>query len=285
MTTNSTIRAENGPRSTRWALILMAATLGLTGCAADSPSAADLAVLADLDPETSQINLPLEAYAMDAGEQEVVGHANALTMQSCMARSGLPYPRAALMPEESPPFPDRRYGIWSMADATANGFDGPMNATSDAVDAEESALGEGWYSATEVCFRNETMLPMMAPDIAEETVVSKGMNESYGALQRSGVLRDVRAAWVDCMTENGTDVDASTQVLMPDMANPDKRTKEAAIVGATCMDEVGATEQLAGYESRAQLDYIEQHHDELVQYRAVVDKTLEGAREITASFG
>jgi len=284
MTTHSTITAKNAPRSARWALILMAATLGLTGCAVESPSASDLAALADLDPETSQINLPLEAYAMDASEQEVVGHANALIVQACMARSGLPYPRAALTPGESPPFPDRRYGIWSMADATANGFNGPMNAISDAIAAEESALGEDWYSATEVCFRNETMLPMTAPDNAEETVVSKGMNESYGALQGSGVLRDARTAWVDCMTENGTDVDASTQVLMPDTSSPDRRTKEVAIVGATCMDEVGATEQLAGYESREQLDYIEQHHDELVQYRAVVDKTLEDAGEITASF-
>jgi hypothetical protein len=284
MTTHSTIKAKNVPRSTRWALILMAATLGLTGCAAESPPA-DLAALADLDPETSQIYLPLEAYAMDVSEQEAVGRANALTMQACMARSGLPYPGAELNPATSPPFPDRRYGIWSMADATANGFEGPVNAELEAVTAKESALGEDWYSATDVCFRNETMLPVMAPDSAEETVVSKGMNESYGALQRSRVLRDVRAAWVDCMTEKGTDVDASPQVLMPDTSSPDRRTKEVAIVGATCMEEVGATEQLAGWESRQQVDYIEQHHDELVRYRAVVDKALEDAREITASFG
>jgi hypothetical protein len=206
-------------------------------------------------------------------------------MQACMARSGLPYPGARLDPAKSPPFPDRRYGIWSLADATVNGFEGPVNADLEAVTAEESALGEDWYSATDICFRNETMLPVMTPDNAEETVVSKGMNESYGALQRSSVLRDVRAAWVDCMTEKGTEVDASPQVLMPDTSSPDKRTKETAIVGATCMDEVGATKQLAGYESRQQLDYIEQHHDELVQYRAQVDKTLEDARETTASFG
>ncbi|MFT2693015.1 hypothetical protein [Clavibacter zhangzhiyongii] len=238
--------------------------------------------LADLDPQTSQINLPLEAYMLSGAEEHLVDHANALLMQACMARAGFTYP-VPPFDADAPPVPDRRYGIWSIEDASAHGFDTPMDHESAVTAAAQYALGDDWNRANNECYQGEDILQPVGDDGHVDGIIATlGMDTSFNDLHRSNLLQEVRDAWVGCMDDKGVAVDPTTDYMLPDTSGPEGRSKELALVGATCMDELDVVKQLAGWESSQQLEYIKQHQEELTASRAAADDTLERARQIIA---
>jgi hypothetical protein len=275
-------------KSHRVSVMLLASAFAFVGCTnasvlADGSSIrSEVAALADLDPQTSQINLPLEAYMMSSTEEDFVDYANALLMQACMARAGFIYP-VTPFDADALPVPDRRYGIWSIEDASAHGFDAPVDQESAVTAAAQYALGDDWNRANNECYQDEDILQPMGADGSVDGIVAMlGMDTSFNDLHRSNLLREVRDAWVGCMDEKGVAVDPTTDFMLPDSSGPNGRSKELALAGATCMDELDTAEQLARWESSQQLEYIKQHQEELTASRAAADDTLERARQIIA---
>lgn len=257
----------------------------LAGCAG-LPQQDHADARARLDAASSQIYLPLEAYAMNASEARDVEHANALLTAECMAGSGREFPRALQDWDALPPLPDRRYGAWSPGDAEANGYELPQAADSAEISAQEDAFGDDWWQAAQACFVSEDLLPLLGVNSSPEpSPIDRGMTESFDALLASEQFRQVRDAWRVCIEANGLALHPDARVLVPQFPPASEQQLRVAAIDVECKDQLGSIQTLADFESRQQLSYIDANESALLAYRDQVDEVLERAREVLATGG
>lgn len=257
----------------------------LAGCAA-SPQEDYSDARAQLDAESSQINLPLEAYAMSAAETREVEHANALLTADCMAVSGRDFPRALQDWDALPTLPDRRYGLWSPADAEANGYEFPQAADSEAISAQEDSFESDWWEAAQECLTSDTLLPLLGVNSSpEQSPVDRGLGESYEALLASDVFKQTREEWRSCIEAEGLSLHADARVLIPQFPSAGEQQLRVAAIDVGCKEQLNSVQVLADFEARQQLAYVDGHESELIAYRERVDDVLERAREVLATRG
>jgi hypothetical protein len=115
-------------------LLLGAALFLMAGCSGHTPSAPSAASTpagaagrpagaAPVLLKSVDLHLPVEAYLLSPDEQSRLDHAQALLVQRCMRRFGLPYEvgsgGAPVGPRD---LMDRRYGVTDEAEARADGY-------------------------------------------------------------------------------------------------------------------------------------------------------------------
>lgn len=252
----------------------------LVGCAGNPPTNARVE-RAKLDPQSSQIVLPLEAYAMNWVEIQRVEHANAVTASRCMKKQGLTYPRAGQDLESLPAIPDRRYGLWSALDAESNGYELPRSAGSEVVESQENSFGEDWWKAVRSCLDTKDQLPLMGVNSSpQQSVVDRGMNESFDALLASEQLAAERSKWIACIEREGLAVNPDARVLVPQFPSAGEKQLKVAAVDVGCKAKLNVVQSLADLEASTQSNYIAAHESELKTYRESVEAVLRRAEKV-----
>ena len=292
--------ARSTQRLIRFAVLLLRAALGvrvfasaiaasavivISGCS-PVPTHDYSSARADLDPQSGQINLPLESFAMTWSEEETVNHANALITLQCMKKHGFTFPRATQDWAAIPPLPDRRYGIWSRADAEANGYELPPSPQSAEVDAKEAAFGDDWWSTFQSCYDKQKKLPVMGVNSSPSpSVVDNGMNSSFDALLASSDFSTQKERWQKCVEGKGLSLNPKSRVLVPQIPAAGERQIEVASLDVECKERLNTVQVLANWETRNQLAYIDGHEGELAAYKAQVKKVIAEAQKVISSVG
>ncbi len=286
-TTNSA-RSSSTPSKmkVRARSILACLTLvATTGCSASSQDEYS-DVQARLDPLAGEIILPLEAFAMSTLEEKDVAHANALLQDECLAKSGREFPRADLNWELAPILPDRRYGLWSEADAQTNGYEFPESEDAAAITTIEDGLGDDWWDAFEACRSELQLLPLLGVNTSPNpSPVDEGMGESFDFLRASDDLGRLKGEWQSCIEAEGLTALESSSLLIPMIPPPGEEQIRVATIDVECKQSLNSVQQLADIEAREQSAFIDERENDLVEYRAEVDKVLERAREVLATRG
>lgn len=272
-----------GARSGRLAVGVTLGLLALSGCAG-SPARDHDDARARLDLVSGRIDLPLEAFAMSDEEVGIISEANALLVARCMDESGRDFPRAYQDWEAASTFPDRRYGLWMLAEAELHGYEVPEAADSAHVSALEDEFDDGWWRDVERCYGDVERLPLMGVNTSPEVVspVDQGMSESFGALLASDTFADARSEWLDCIRAEGLERDEGSTVLVPQFPAAGEQQIRIATIDVTCKQHLNTVQRLADFETREQLAFIDQREADLREYRAEVDEVLERARAIIA---
>ncbi|MBB2969486.1 MULTISPECIES: hypothetical protein [Leifsonia] len=259
--------------------------VALTGCSS-GPSQAHANVRAQLNPATAQILLPLESYAMSWGEVQTVNHANSIAIEKCMANKGLTFPRASQDWSALAPLPDRRYGLWAPADAEANGYELPESSQSKDVQAQEDALGPDWWQDYRACFKSTKQLPVMGVNTSpDQSVVDRGMNESFEALLASDEFKSVREKWLSCIQDGGLAANKDARVLVPQFPSAGEEQLEVAAIDVRCKESLNSVQTLADWEATKQAGYIDDHEGELTAYRDKVKKVVAQAQKLVTTVG
>lgn len=263
--------------------ILITASVTLAGCS-NEPSSSHKDARASLDPVQSQISLPLESYAMNWQETQLVNRANDISMKKCMAAKSLPYPRANQDVLSLKPLPDRRYGLWSESDASSNGYGLPEPSDNASIQRQEDALGEDWWNAVQSCANSVDQFPLMAINSApDQSIVDRGMNESFDALLASALFGDERKKWLSCVEAAGLSANPDARVLVPQFPQAGEAQYKVAAADAGCKQSLNTVQTLANWEAGKQLDYVDQHEGELTAYRRSVDDVLARARSAVSN--
>jgi hypothetical protein len=266
-------------------LAVLSAGLGLAGCTSTS-TVEYVNAHARLDSESSQIVLPLERYAMDWQEAQTVNHANAVLVGGCMAKRGLEFPRADEDWSSISVIPDRRYGVWSEVDAENNGFELPQSAQSKKVDLQEELFGDDWWGAFHACFGNKEQLPVMAINSSpNQSIVDRGMNDSFEALLASDEFKTQRSKWKACIEAKGLAVNSQARVLVPQFPPAGEQQLKVAAIDVACKQQLNTVQVLADFETRYQLAYIDSHEGELKAYRDSAKSVLAKARKVITTDG
>lgn len=223
---------------------------------------------------------------MGALEVRDVEHANALLTSGCLAESGRDFPRAHQDWDGLPTLPDRRYGLWSLADAEANGYEFPQAADSGSLDAQEDTFQDDWWEAAQVCLASDALFPLLGVNSApDQSPVDRGLTESYEALLSSDLFQQTRDSWKSCIEAKGLTLHSDTRVLIPQFPPASEQQLQVAALDVGCKEELNSVQVLADFETRQQLAYIDAHEGELNAYRDRVDEVLVQAREVIATDG
>jgi hypothetical protein len=267
------------------ALVATAVALSLSGCTV-APAHDYSHARAELDPETGQIVLPLEAYAMNWQEFQTVNHANALLISRCMAAKGLTFPRATQDWSLIPQLPDRRYGLWAQSDAQNNGYELPASPQANQIEKQENAFGDDWWNTFRACFSKTRQLAAMGVNTSPApSVVDNGMNESFNALLASPEFAAQRKLWERCVQSKGLTLNPDSHVLVPEFPEAGEQQLAVAAIDVDCKQKLNSVQILADWETRYQLPYIDAHEGELTAYRATVRKVLKEAQKVIATSG
>ncbi|TFB79897.1 hypothetical protein [Terrimesophilobacter mesophilus] len=262
------------------ATLVLVSVLGLTSCA-NGVSHDHSGARAELNPQLSQIVLPLEAFAMNWSEAQTINQANATLTSQCMGKKGLSFPRAGQDWASVPPIPERRYGLWSRMDAENNGYELPQSAESKLIESQENSFGDDWWQAFHSCFNTERQLPLMAVNSSpNQTVVDRGINESFEALLASPEFKAERGKWSSCIESDGLALNPDARVLVPQFPPAGEEQLKVAALDVACKEKLNTVQILADWETRNQLDYIDAHEAELKAYRDSVDKVLAEAKKV-----
>ncbi|PQZ93888.1 hypothetical protein CQ018_09625 [Arthrobacter sp. MYb227] len=257
----------------------------LGGCASET-SANENNVRAHIDSATGEIVLPLEAYAMNQKDERDVGQANALLLNKCLKETGRNFPRATQDWAAIPAYPDRRYGLWSKADAVANGYELPEAKDAKSLTEQEETLGQDWWSAYEVCHSDLQLFPMMGINTAmDPSPVDLGMQESFEALLASSEFERIRDEWKLCVTAAGLTPDPNSTLMVPAIPAWGEDQLRVAAADVECKESLNSVQPLADFEASEQKTYIKKHESELTNYRNEVDKVLESVTKTITTHG
>lgn len=257
----------------------------IAGCGSDAQQV-HKDVRAKLDPQSGQIILPLESYAMTQAELQDVSHANALLIDECLGQQGRDFPRAAQDWDAIPVLPDRRYGVWTSSDAKTNGYELPAAPGAAELNAQEDALSESWWTAYQSCESKVQVLPQMgANSSSKKSSVDQGMRESFDALKASSEFASILKEWTGCITSKGLTPNTAENYLVPSFPPAGEEQLRVAGIDVECKESLNIVQPLADFEARQQMAYIDQHESELTEYRAQVEKVIASAREVLATRG
>lgn len=272
-----------GRQAAAAAAIALITVATLVGCSSGT-SQAHANVRAKLDPATAQIALPLESYAMSWDEVQTVNHANAIVIAKCMAKKGLTFPRAEQDWSALTPVPDRRYGLWAPADAEANGYELPETSQSKEIQVQEDALGPDWWQDYQGCFKSQKQLPVMGVNTSpDQSVVDRGMNESFEALLSSDDFKAAREKWLTCIQGEGLAANRDARVLVPQFPSAGEEQLKVAAIDVRCKEKLNSVQTLADWEASKQSDYINGHEGELTAYRDKVKTVLAQAKKLVTT--
>lgn len=238
-----------------------------------------------LNESSGEIDLPLEAYAMNSDEYRLVSHANAILVARCMQKTGRDFPRANQDWSKLTVFPDRRYGLWSMTEAEANGYEVAESSESQRVAQLEGGYAEDWWRAMYSCFDEVERLPLMGVNTtpSQPSSVDRGMLDSFNALIATDTFSEIRGFWRECIESKGISPDDSARVLVPKIPEPGESQIRIAIGDVECKQQHSVVQKLADAEAVIQAGYIRSHEAELVEYRKQADEIVAKARDIIAS--
>jgi hypothetical protein len=261
------------------------AVVMLSACGSD-PQRDHADARAKLDRESSQIVLPLEAYAMTASEVKDVSHANAILVDECLSKSGRTFPRATQNWDAIQAIPDRRYGLWSVQDAESNGYELPESSEAKALAAQEDSLGDEWWKAFQSCRAEVRLFPVKGINSSPEmSPVDKGMKESFDAVLASELFANTLKAWSGCIESEGLTPNTDEKFMVPKFPPAGEEQLRVAAVDVRCKETKNSVQPLADFEARQQMSYIDKHESELKGYRTQVDETLTAARKVLSNGG
>ncbi|WP_146187331.1 hypothetical protein [Arthrobacter sp. HMWF013] len=223
---------------------------------------------------------------MTSSEEQEVAHANALLLDECLAKGGRDFPRASQDWESIPNLPDRRYGVWSNADAKSNGYEFPAPPGSAELTAQEDALSESWWSAYQACQSDLNLFQPLRPNgSSQNSPVDQGMRESFEALKASVEFASALKEWTSCVTSKGLTPNPADNAMVPAFPPAGEEQLRVAAIDVECKESLNSVQPLADFEARHQMAFIARHESELTEHRAQVDKVLAEAREVLATRG
>lgn len=274
------------PGRTLLVVVELVALAVMVGCG-PSPQERYDDVHARLNRATSQINFPLESYALSPSEVRTVAHANDVRIGRCLEQTGRKLPALDRDWESIDPIPDRRYGVWSMADAQYNGYHLlKAEKRSKELAAQADNLSDGWWDAYTECRSSVNLLPRMGAYRAPDgSPVAVGMHESFDALLASDVFDRVYDQWSQCISGQGLTPNPDSTVLSPVIPKGREDQIRVATLDVRCKESLSSVQKLADYEARYQMGYIADHESVLQAYRQKADRVLERARTVIATYG
>lgn len=260
-------------------LLALSALTALTACAAPDISTYQ-DVRAQLNFEDGTISYPLDEFALTGEDAKLVERANAILISRCMADSSLKFPRADSEWWDLAPVPDRLFGLWSAQIAEKYGYDLPPG--DQALSDLEASMHDTWWDRYRECHDSSDLLPPMTPltgDPNNPSTVDRGYRESIQNTQASAVLRDAKAAWVDCIAEQGL-VAEEGPILVPVLPESKEEQFRIALLDVACKESLGTMQQVGDVLAQYQAAYIDGHDGELNEYREQALEVLAEAREI-----
>jgi len=239
------------------------------------------AVHAIVDAETGSIALPLDAYVATDREGYLIEHANALMVDDCMEKSGYDFPRAddawdtKFIPAE------RRYGLRSATEAAASGYDIPTDSTSAEISRLEETYPTRWWDTVWACIDSIDQIPMSVANSSEhQTVVDIGIAEARGHAQKSDAWVEATNEWADCLSDRGIPTSSDDQ-YSPTLPEDDAAAqKRYAVADVACKKQVDYVQRLGDVEAKYQAIYIDDHEEELEDFRVTIDGNLTRAQSI-----
>lgn len=277
-----TVHADRG-RSV--VALAFTALLLLSGCSTPNVEGfRDVRALIDQDSGT--ITLPLDAYALNARQQVVIEHANALLVAQCMEEQNLPYPRADEEWDNLRPFPERRFGLWLRNQAEISGYDVPLDEGTKQIDALEQSYPDEWWEAAFVCLDITEQMPLMGTEVNGETisVAARGTLEASDAAMRDPAWAEALEPWASCLAERGiATYDAVTAV--PQLPDDLEAQARIALIDVECKESNGTIQALADVMSQHQAVYVAQHENELNAYKSEGLEVFEKAIDVIERLG
>lgn len=245
------------------------------------------AVRAALDPDSITITYPLDAYAIIGRDAYVIEHANDQLVADCMAKSGLPFPRADQNWDTKALPQNRRYGIWVLANAEKFGYNYPEPAATVAIDKEEAKFPNSWWDTWRGCNKKVKQLPVVTElaSPSKPSVVDEGIVEALREAQESKEWSTVWQSWNSCIEKHGLQGQSDHTVLMPVLPTNQEEQVRDAVIDVGCKDKIGAIQRLADVESQYESAYMNSHQAALNAYRQHAQSVLKRAQDILSTHG
>lgn len=284
--TSKSVAISRGRR--RWGTVIAVAASAalLTSC-----SAPDIAsyenIRARLDVDTATIRFPLDDYSLSGTDALRLEHANEILLSRCLAQRGFDDPRATLDVKDLVVAPDRRYGIWTTAQAETRGYALPTSPADDAITEQERAQPQAWWDASTQCIASTEQLPVVEPlaHTDEMRVVDDGIVRASDEAKADEHWKAARQKWVDCIAADDLTPQSSTSLVPTLPADDDEAQRKIALIDVRCKTSTGVVQTMADIEARYQQAYIDEHADELNSVRARVHEIQEKVNTIITEAG
>ncbi|WP_165069012.1 hypothetical protein [Marisediminicola senii] len=114
----------------------------------------------------------------------------------------------------------------------------------------------------------------------EQSIVDRGMNESYEALLASSEFAAERATWAACVERGGLSLDPDARVMVPQFPAAGEEQLRVAAVDVECKETSGVTQAVADMEAALQSRYIDANEGELDAYRETADEVTSRAQDL-----
>lgn len=264
------------------ALTLFAREGGTPGSAnAERGQDIDLARL--VDPDSGQINLPLEAYSLSYRELRTIEYARDLLLAQCLRARGFSWVHFDRRSE--PERVDTRYGPWTRQHAARYGYGGPPPTPAEqALEAEnQRVLAPEEIAARSTCSDRVNEVTLVEPlpgDIAAFDVYQPVLESPEG--------RALIEEWRRCMSEHGIRTSEKyDEVWSPPGIPPELNEEQIriALVDVDCKTRTDLVRRMAALEARAQLAIIREHESDLAAQRDVIDDVVAAAERVIIDHG
>lgn len=260
-----------------------------SGSSSDQSSASDGEVsidgysdlVADLDFTVGIAVLPLDRYYLGSPEYVVkVLHAIAVTTDECLVEAGLPAIASTVDWSPFTPYEDRRYGVWSVENASRYGLDLSPEAGPPAVDTLQ--YGVEFNAVYTECSdeAKESLLDQL--EFSQQPNVDRqirGRAQELAAAHPDGAA--AFEAWQACMEDRGIVLEPSDGRPSAQYSEQGKEAEiQATVVEAECARNSGAIQQLYNLQARYEavlLDAQEAQFNEFLSQREAAVEVFDAA--------
>ncbi|WP_156366580.1 hypothetical protein [Microbacterium sp. No. 7] len=220
-------------------------------------------------------------------------------VEQCVEEKGYDFWHSDVPPSEYLIPVDRRYGIWDLAAASADGYELPARFLSlrekmdDEAEKAYANRSEAQDRAEIECLRSVEQLPVIQrgvlPDVGDDRSLylpAELDGQAYFLALEDPRAKDAFAAWAACLEDNGLTRGEGPEQLGPaDIPDELEAQIRVAVIDVTCKRETRFIERLSSLEAQYQAALIDQNQaalDASVQKQAEI---LRRADEIIATHG
>lgn len=240
--------------------------------------------LAQVDPTTGVIVLPLDRYNLTRAERGIFQTANDLAMSRCMKDKG--FGRYGRFVDRRDPRPeiDRTFGVWVKASVARYGYRPVPQSqrTRQVMRLNEQQMPAAAERAFLDCIPHVRRLGLVLPAGLD---VANGPSVGNGAPLDSPAARAAIERWATCLKAAGAPAPNALDDdwVPPGLLNaPLQQQIRVALIDVECKQRLGTIQALADIEARRQWPYIDTHEARLVQQRRALDALVARSRAYLA---
>jgi hypothetical protein len=278
-------------RVTLLAAIVVAAAVLAVGTVAGWRSSAGHAAtetrtdgLAQVDPTSGVIVLPLDSYNLTSAERGIFQTANDLATYRCMKDSGFGRYDPFIDRRDPRPEIDRTFGVWVKASVARYGYRPvpPSQRERDLMRLNQQQMPAQVDKAFRDCIPQVRRLGLVLPPGVD---VANGPSVGNGGPLDSAAAKAVIEKWTQCLQAAGVPApDALNDDWVPPglLDAPLQQQIRVGLIDVDCKQRLGTIQALADIEARRQWPYIDAHEALLVQQRRALDALVARSRAYIA---